>query len=69
MAYQGTISKEIKIGSDIWIGARVTILSGVKVENRVVIGAGSVVTKNLQSNYIYAGVPVNKIKKISKRIR
>jgi len=67
LAYQGGISKEIKIGSDIWIGARVTILSGVQVENRVVIGAGSVVTKILQSDYIYAGVPAKKIKKISEK--
>ena len=65
LAYQGGISKEIKIGSDIWIGARVTILSGVQVENRVVVGAGSLVTKILQSGYIYAGVPAKKIKEIS----
>jgi len=67
LAYQGGISKEIKIGSDTWIGARMTVLSGVQVENRVVIGAGSVVTKILQSDYIYAGVPAKKIKKISEK--
>ena len=61
---QGTISKEIKIGSDIWIGARVTILSGVKIEDKVIIGAGSLVNKNLESGFIYAGVPARKIKKI-----
>ena len=64
LAFQGTESAEIKIGSDIWIGARVTILSGVKIEDRVVIGAGSVVTKNLESGYVYAGVPAKKIKKL-----
>ena len=57
---QGVISKEIYIGSDIWIGARVTILSGVKIENRVIIGAGSLVNKDLESGYIYAGVPAKK---------
>ena len=67
LAYQGGILKEIEIGSDIWIGARVTILSGVKVENRVVVGAGSVVTKILESGHIYAGVPAKKIKKISEK--
>ncbi len=64
LAYQGTKSSEIHIGSDIWIGARVTILSGVKIEDRVVVGAGSVVTKNLISGYLYAGVPAKSIKKI-----
>ena len=65
VAYQGGISKEIIIGSDIWIGARVTVLSGVTINNRVVIGAGSVVTSNLESGYLYAGVPAKKIKKIN----
>ncbi len=61
---QGVTSEEIKIGSDIWIGARVTILSGVKIEDRVIIGAGSLVNKDLDTGYIYAGVPAKRIKKI-----
>ena len=64
LAYQGTNSAAIQIGSNIWIGARVTILAGVKIQDRVIIGAGSVVTKNLESGYLYAGVPAKKIKKI-----
>ena len=65
LAYQGTISKEIIIGSDIWIGARVTILSGVRINDRVVIGAGSVVTQDLDSGSVYAGIPAKKIKKLN----
>ena len=65
LAYQGTISKRITIGSDIWIGARVSILSGVRINDRVVIGAGSVVTQDLESGYVYAGVPAKKIKKLN----
>jgi acetyltransferase-like isoleucine patch superfamily enzyme len=64
LSKQGGISKEINIGSDVWIGARVIILSGVTVENRVVIGAGSVVTNDLKSGFIYAGVPAKQIKQI-----
>ena len=64
LSKQGVISKDIKIGSDIWIGARVIILSGVKIEDRVIIGAGSLVNKNLETGYVYAGVPAEKIKKI-----
>ena len=65
LSKQGVISKEIKIGSNIWIGARVIILSGVKIDDRVIIGAGSLVNKNLETGYIYAGVPAEKIKKIN----
>tara|TARA_Y100001970_G_scaffold294353_1_gene451310 strand:- start:10976 stop:11515 length:540 start_codon:yes stop_codon:yes gene_type:complete len=64
LAYQGTVSKKIKVGSDIWIGARVTILSGVKISDRTVIGAGSVVTKDTESGNVYAGVPAKKIRKL-----
>lgn len=61
---QGTVSKKIIIGSNIWIGARVTILAGTIINDNVIIGAGSIVNKSLESGYLYAGVPVRKIKKI-----
>ena len=64
LAYQGYSSKEIIIGSDIWIGARVTLLSGIKIENRIVVAAGSVVNKNLESGFMYAGVPASQKKKL-----
>ena len=64
LAYQGTISKKIIIGSDIWIGARVTILSDVKINDRVVVGAGSLVNKNLESGYLYVGTPAVRKKKL-----
>ncbi len=64
LSKQGGVAKEIYIGSDVWIGARVIILSGVTIGNRVVIGAGSLVTKSLESGYVYGGVPAKKIKKI-----
>ena len=65
LSKQGVISSEIIIGSDIWIGARVTILAGVKINDRVIVGACSLINKDLESGYIYAGVPAKKIKKIN----
>ena len=59
------ISKKIEISNDVWLGARVSILSGVVINERVVVGAGSVVTKNLNSGYIYAGVPAKKINQLT----
>jgi maltose O-acetyltransferase len=57
--------KGVTIGDNVWIGSRVTILPGVNVGNGVVIGAGSIVTKNLESNGVYVGNPAKLIKKRS----
>lgn len=55
-------SKPVLIKSNVWIGAKVTILSGVIIESGCVIGANSVVTKNTEKNGVYVGAPVKKIK-------
>ena len=41
--------KPITIGNNCWIGGNVTILPGVTIHDNVVVGAGSVVTKDLES--------------------
>ena len=43
------------IGNDVWIGGGVTIVPGVTIGDRVVIGAGSVVTKDIPSDCVAAG--------------
>ncbi len=58
--------KPIKIGKRVWIGAHVTILPGITIGDNAVIGAGSVVTKNVLPNTVVAGVPARKIKDIPK---
>nr|AXN93626.1 PuwL [Symplocastrum muelleri NIVA-CYA 644] len=45
------------IGNDVWIGHRATILSGVRIGNGAVIGAGAVVTKNVPDYAIAVGNP------------
>lgn len=50
------------IGKDCWIGANTTITSGVHLENCVVIGAGSVVNRNIREYSMAAGVPAKVIK-------
>lgn len=54
--------KPVTIGNDVWIGARVTILPGVKIGNGCIIGAGSVVTKNLPDFAIGGGNPARVLK-------
>ena len=55
--------KPVTIGNDVWIGARVIILPGVKVGNGVVIGAGSIVTKDIEDYSIVGGNPAKLIRK------
>ena len=56
-------SSPIIIGNNVWIGKNAIILKGVTIGDNSVIGAGSVVTKNIPSNSIAAGNPCKVIKK------
>lgn len=62
MNKQNHIKKAIKIGNDVWIGANVTILKGVNISDHAVIGAGSVITKDVPTNAIVVGNPGKVIK-------
>lgn len=52
----------IIIEDNVWIGAKATILGGNTVESGSVVGAGSVVTKNVPSDSIVVGAPARKVK-------
>ena len=52
----------IIVGDDVWIGANATILPGVKIGKGAVIGAGSVVTKDVKEYAIVAGVPAKHVR-------
>ncbi len=54
--------KPIVIGDDVWIGGGVIICPGVKIGDRTVIGAGSVVTKDMPSDVVAAGNPCRVIR-------
>ena len=56
------VTKPIIIGNDVYIGNNVIILPGVNIGNRVVIGAGSVVTRNIPDNSLVVGIPGRVIK-------
>lgn len=55
-------AKKVSIGDDVWIGGRVIILPGVQVGNGAIIGAGSVVTKDIPPYAIVGGNPAKIIR-------
>lgn len=59
---QGYRFAQIHIGSDVWLGANVTVLQGVSIGNGSVVAANSVVTKDVEPFTIVAGIPAKKIK-------
>ncbi|PAV31666.1 hypothetical protein CIL05_00080 [Virgibacillus profundi] len=54
---QGLTFKQTIIEDNVWIGAKVTILFGTRLGSGIIIGANSVVTKDVNSNNIVAGSP------------
>lgn len=61
---QGISTKPVVIGDDVWIGANAVILPGVTIGSHAVIAAGAVVTKDVPSHTLVAGVPAKVIKQI-----
>lgn len=59
---QGWESRPVKIGKDCWFGCGVTIIPGVTIGDGVVIGASSVVVKDIPSWTVAAGNPARVIK-------
>lgn len=59
---QGLSPQPVVIGNDVWIGSKVTILGNVKIGNGAVIGAGSVVTKDIPEYAVAVGVPCKVIR-------
>ena len=56
--------KPIEIGSDVWVGAGALILPGVNIGSKTVIGAGSVVTRDIPDGVFAAGNPCRVVREI-----
>ena len=57
-------ARPIEIGSDVWVGGGAMILPGVRIGSRAVIGAGSVVTRDVPEGVFAAGNPCRVIREI-----
>lgn len=58
------LGKPVQIGADVWVGGGAIILPGVSIGSRTVIGAGSVVTRDLPDDVLAAGNPCRVIRRI-----
>ena len=61
------IALPIKVGNNVWIGANVTVLPGVTIGDNTVIGAGSVVTKDIPARVFAAGNPCRVIRPLTEK--
>lgn len=62
--YNETIFKKVVVSDDVWIGCGCRIMSGVYINSRSIVAAGSIVTKDVSSRTIVGGVPAKPIKNI-----
>lgn len=62
MNRQGVVNKRIVIGNDVWIGYGATVLAGVTISEGAVIGARSLVTKDVLPYAVVGGVPAKWIR-------
>ena len=60
---QELIKKKTVINSNVWLGAKATILCGVTIETGSIVGAGAVVCTDIRMNSVVGGVPAKLIKK------
>lgn len=66
-SYSLQYNKEIHIGNNVWIGANVVVVPGVTIGDNSVIGAGSVVTKDIPSNVVAVGNPCHILREIGEQ--
>jgi maltose O-acetyltransferase len=58
-------AKPVRIGSDVWVGGGAIILPGVSIGSRCVIGAGSVVTRDIPDGVLAVGNPCRVVRTIA----
>ena len=57
--------KPVTIGSDVWVGGAAQILAGVRIGSRSVIGAGSIVTRDIPDGVVAVGNPCRVVREIA----
>ena len=60
----GFDARPIHIGHNVWVGAKATILPGVRIGDNAVIGANAVVTKDIPANCVAVGIPARVVRRV-----
>lgn len=63
---QGNVGSPIRIGSNVWIGTKATILRGVDIGDDAIIGANSVVTSTVESATMAVGTPARAVRRLQR---
>jgi acetyltransferase-like isoleucine patch superfamily enzyme len=63
ISQQGSPVRPVRVGAGSWLGHGVVVLPGVTIGRHVVVGAGSVVTRDLPDNCVAVGVPARVVKR------
>lgn len=58
------VSKPVRIGNEVWIGANAVVLPGVTIGDGSIVAAGAVVSRDVPGNVVVAGVPARVIRAI-----
>ena len=64
LAKKHNYASGITLGKNVWLGGGVIVLAGVTIGDDCVVGAGSVVTKNIDAHSFYAGNPAKKVREL-----
>ena len=65
--YREHLLQPVDIGDGVWLGANVTVCPGVTIAPKIIVGAGAVVSKDLdKEGWLYAGVPAKPVKPLWK---
>lgn len=59
---QGSIKAPVRIGNNVWLGSKVTVVRGVSIGDNAIVGANSVVTKDIPANAIAVGAPAKVVR-------
>lgn len=59
---QGRVTAPIRIGDNVWLGSKVTVVKGVSIGDNAIVGANSVVTKDIPADAVAVGAPARVIR-------